>query len=282
MDVGLDKALLPSVRDAARAHAPDRYLAALLAPRAYRNDLIILAAFLGEIERIPRIVREPALGEIRLQWWGDWLENLKANTATGNPVADAMAHVIKERDLPIAPLNDLLEARVEDFYADPVADESVFTAYLDRTETGPFQLAATIAGVPLDGPANSVLLPAARAYAATRCLLRLPHAISRGRWPLPTGYLLIDPDRLIDPETRLAANQSRRAAIDYARSQLNLARSQCLRLPRDTMASLLPAALIEPYLGALQKEKDWLRTPIDISPLTRVWRLWRAWRQARL
>lgn len=282
MDVGLDKASLQSVRDTARAHAPDRYLAALLAPRAYRDDLIVLAAFLGEIERIPRIVREPALGEIRLQWWVDWLENIKTDAATGNPIADAMAHVIRERQLPVAPLNDLLEARVEDFYADPVAGQSGFSAYLDRTETGPFQLAANIAGLPLQGPVNDVLIPAARAYGATRCLLRLPHAISRGRWPLPAGYLNIDVDNLADPDTRLAADQSRRAAIDYVRTELSRARAECRRLPRDTLAVLLPVALIEPYLKALQEEKDWLRTPIEISPLTRVWRLWRAWRLARL
>lgn len=63
----MESDLLQHVRDTARTYAPDRYLAALLAPKSYRDDLIILAAFLGEMERIPKIVREPALGEIRLQ-----------------------------------------------------------------------------------------------------------------------------------------------------------------------------------------------------------------------
>lgn len=281
MDVGLDKASFQIVRDAARAHAPDRYLAALLAPRAYREELIILAAFLGEIERIPRIVREPALGEIRLQWWVDWLENTKTATATGNPLADAMTHVIRKRQLPLAPLSDLLEARVDDFYADPVASQSAFEAYLDRTDTGPFQLAAMIAGVSREDALQNVLIPAARAYGATRCLLRLPYAISRGRWPLPVDELGdIDVARLSDPGIRQHADQARRTAIDQIRSEL--ARAGKSRLPRDLMAVLLPAALIEPYLHALQKEDDWLHTPVEISPLTRAWRLWRAWRLAKL
>lgn len=282
MDVGLDKASLQSIRDAARAHAPDRYLAALLAPRAYRDDLMILAAFLGEIERIPRIVREPALGEIRLQWWADWLESTKTGAATGNPLADAMMHVIRTRQLPLAPLSELLEARVDDFYADPVGGQSAFEAYLDRTETGPFQLAAMIAGVPTDDVRGNVLVRAARAYGATRCLLRLPHATARGRWHLPVAHGDVEAARLADPEMRRDADHARRAAIDYARSELRRSREARRRLPRDLMAVLLPAALIEPYLDALQKEDDWLHTPVDISPLTRVWRLWRAWRLANL
>ena len=55
-----------AVRDGARTHAPDRYYAALLAPAEARDDLIALAAFTGEIERISRQVSEAALGEIRV------------------------------------------------------------------------------------------------------------------------------------------------------------------------------------------------------------------------
>lgn len=283
MEVGMNAALLQPVRDAARAYALDRYLAALLAPRAIRDDLMALAALLGEIERIPRIVTEPALGEIRLQWWQDWLEGLGAGTRTGNPVADAMAETIARYKLPISELSALIDARAEDLYADPVPDEQSFTAYLDRAETGPFRLAATIAGAKLDPPEEAALIAAARAYGATRCLIRLPFALARGRWPLPAGGdALIDASRIAEPDVRQAAGHSRRAAIDYARTELARCRRQYRRLPRALLAALLPAALIEPYLQALEKEDDWLHAPVDISPLTRVWRLWRASRRARL
>lgn len=282
MNVGMKDASAQPVRDAARAHAPDRYLAALLAPRAYRDDLVVLAAFLGEIERIPRIVREPVLGEIRLQWWRDWLENLESGAATGNPVADSMAETIARRALPIDPFRNLLEARASDFYADPVPDQKTFTAYLDRTETGLFQLAAAIAGASTDPVAEAILLSAARAYGTTCCLLRLPLAVARGRWPLPGEDEPIDAARIADPAIRFAAEQSRRAAIDSARAELAHLRMQSRDLPRDLLAALLPVALIEPYLRALEREDDWLHTQVEISPLTRVWRLWRAWRRAGL
>src|SRR5207244_2038693 len=63
-----------AVEDAARANAFDRYLAARLAPRAARRDLIALAAFVGDTARIAATASEPLIGEIRLQWWRDVLE----------------------------------------------------------------------------------------------------------------------------------------------------------------------------------------------------------------
>ena len=54
----------------AREGEPDRYLAALLAPAPEREALLALAAFAAELTRIPlRVVQEPMMGEIRLEWW---------------------------------------------------------------------------------------------------------------------------------------------------------------------------------------------------------------------
>ena len=62
------------VADIARAGEPDRYLAALLAPAPQREALLAMAAFATELARIPRrAVREPFMGEVRLQWWRDAL-----------------------------------------------------------------------------------------------------------------------------------------------------------------------------------------------------------------
>ena len=57
----------------ARIHDPDRALSALFAPEPARGALLALLAFNAEIERVPRMVREPILGQIRLQWWRDAL-----------------------------------------------------------------------------------------------------------------------------------------------------------------------------------------------------------------
>ena len=89
-----------AVRAAARELDYDRYLAALLAPARARDGLMALAAFHGEIARIPLTVREPGVGDIRLQWWRDALAT-PAAIATGNPVADAMRDVVRAQALPV-------------------------------------------------------------------------------------------------------------------------------------------------------------------------------------
>ncbi len=65
-----------------KAQDEDRWLAAQYAPPGDRRRLIALYAFHCELRRIPAVVSEPPLGEIRLQWWRDALQELRE----GKPV----------------------------------------------------------------------------------------------------------------------------------------------------------------------------------------------------
>jgi phytoene synthase len=69
-----DKYCAALVREADR----DRYLAALFAPADRRGALFSLYAFDIEISRIRDLAREPMPGEIRLQWWREVLEGVRA------------------------------------------------------------------------------------------------------------------------------------------------------------------------------------------------------------
>ena len=82
------------MRQTARDLAPDRYYAALLAPRDVRDDLVTLAAFAGEMVRIEHLAREPMIGEIRLQWWRDALA-AERSERTGNPLADQLRETVR-------------------------------------------------------------------------------------------------------------------------------------------------------------------------------------------
>ena len=57
-----------------RRHDPDRYLSALFAPAERRPLLFALYAFNHELARVAERVREPMLGEIRLEWWREAVE----------------------------------------------------------------------------------------------------------------------------------------------------------------------------------------------------------------
>ena len=266
-----------SLAATAREGEPDRYLAALLAPPAARAGLLALAAFAGELARIPLLVtREPAMGEIRLQWWRDALGQ-PAGTRTGHPVADALRDAVDRHGLPHALLLDAIDARAADLLPDPLADDAALDAYLWRTEGALFALAGHILGAKPEGDMQAAAAAGARAYGLARLLLGLPHALSRGRVPLPLARL---DDAGVRPEELLAGTggpeiESVLASLRAeARADLATSRQHVAKLPRSVRPAFLPLALVPSYLRALERAGGHpLREPAEIAPLTRVCRI---------
>ncbi|MEM1371340.1 MAG: squalene/phytoene synthase family protein, partial [Pseudomonadota bacterium] len=181
-----------AVRDAARRYDYDRYLAALLSPRSVRQDLVALASVTGAVERVPSLVNEPMMGEIRLQWWADWAEKVAAQPdhVSGNPIADAAGAAIARHRLSVTPLAVLFKARLNDLYADPFESDADYAAYAADCEAGPFELAASALGLSREPSpkAVAVIEAAGRCWGGVRVLWKLAFFASRGRWPLPVDH----------------------------------------------------------------------------------------------
>ncbi len=78
--------------DLLRRGDEDRWLASQYAAGPVRHALHALYAFQIELRRIPSAVSEPPLGEIRLQWWREALEEIRAGKPPrSHPVVEAMA-----------------------------------------------------------------------------------------------------------------------------------------------------------------------------------------------
>jgi phytoene synthase len=135
-----------AVRKLVREGDIDRYWSALFVPAALREDLLALYAFNLEIARIPYLVSEPMVGQIRLQWWRDAIELASQNNRSGNPVADRFAAAIRRHDLPKRRLQAMVEARQFDLYTEPVENRAALNSYLDETSGTLFALSAHILG----------------------------------------------------------------------------------------------------------------------------------------
>lgn len=252
---------------AARTGEPDRFAAALLAPRSARDDLVALAAFAGEVRKIPQQVREPHMGEIRLQWWRDALSDGLVGRRSGNPVADTFAASMRAHALPVSLVSDHLDAYAHALYADAPADEAALQLEWQLKEGVLFGLAARILGAgTAEGEAN-LIGQAAQAYGAMHAALELPYNLARGRWPLPSSGES-------ETETRENAPAALTALIGRARMHLTQARPQFRTSSKALRTAVLPLALVEPYLAALEKPgHDAAHDIANIAPLTRMTRL---------
>lgn len=255
-----------AIRQAAREGAPDRYLAALLSPRAARDDLVTLAAFSAEIGKIGRQVQEAYLGEIRMQWWRDALSASMAGSRSGHPVADAFADVIRRHELSRDALDDFFDAATHALFATAPEDYEQQQLAIQLNEGTLFTFAARILG--WQGSADDVatIEHGAQAYGLAQLALDLPFALAANRQPVPLS-MIAD-----------AATPDWRAVIatlaDKARSHLAHVRSAYSTAPSPVKSALMPVALVEPYLRVVSRANhDPARDIAGVAPLTRSWRL---------
>jgi phytoene synthase len=219
-----------------RTHDPDRWLCALFAPDAARPHLLALYALNLELARIAPLVREPMLGQIRLQWWREAIEGAAAGTPRAHPVVRAVAGLLAAGRVEAAALTALVDAREAELDpAESLADLTAVTAWAAGTGGALSALAAQIAG----GGASPVVTGAGAAAALVGLLRNAEH----GQALAPAA--LHDAIRS-EAGQRLAA--LRRNSI-----------------PRLSLAAALPAALARLYL----------RHP-HATPLQRQWALLKA------
>lgn len=258
------------VRAFARTHAPDLYITALLAPGAMRDDLVALTAFFAETGRVALTVSDPILAQIRLQWWRDALDLLR--DPTGHPVADAVRDVMRRHGLQTEDIGHLIDAREEELYPVPFAGEAAFTDYLSRCDGEFLRLSAHLRGLDVQAD-RPILDAAAQALGRLRVALDMPYFAARGRLPLWAEAVgssadAFDADALPDGVRAIKVlGHGARQARDQVRALFSTK-------SRRSIDAVLPVALLEPYLRALEdKAHDPLRTVATIAPLTRVSRL---------
>jgi phytoene/squalene synthetase len=129
------------VRDADK----DRFLATLFAPAPYRPDLLTLYAFDLETAAVAHRVRDPVAGEIRLQWWHGTVS--QDGGATGHPVVDALAGLLRRHDIDRSVALDLIDARRRALYAHEEITEAEFELAASENAGAIVRLAAQV----LDG-----------------------------------------------------------------------------------------------------------------------------------
>jgi phytoene synthase len=217
-----------------RRHDPDRFLTALFAPAAKRDDLLVLYAFNHEIARAREVVSEAMLALIRLQWWREVLEGADRRHEVATPLRDAI-----ERGALAAPdLVSIIEAREQE--AEPaIATLQDWRRYMLRGPGGLAVAAARLLG--MEDP--EAIRPLGAAYGVSG-MLRSTRSLAAQRRCLLPAELLEEHGQ--SPEAAVAAPDSAPVRAVLARTadegRAFLAAGP-RRLPRAMVAAALPAVL---------------------------------------
>ena len=261
----------------AKAGEPDRYLAALLSAPGQQEALLALAAFSTELSRIPlRTVHEPAMGEIRLQWWRDALV-FPPDLRIGHPVADAVRKAVRSHELPSDLIEGMIDGRSLLLHDTASFAGDVLSEVLWKTEGALFALGAHVVGLPASADVHASCVAAGQAYGLARLLLALPAMLATGHVPL--AKVQLDAAGLTGEELLAGVADARieRLVGDcsaHVRRNLSDARAFSATLPRGTRVAFLPLALVEPYLRTLEGAgAALLRPETRIAPISRVCRI---------
>ena len=228
--------------DLVRQADKDRFLASLFAPDAKRAALMALYAFNIEIASVRNKVSEPAIGQIRYQWWRDTIAEIYRGETSSHPVAQELARAIAAGDLPEKALLDLIAAREFDLYDDPMPDVAALEGYLGETSSALIQMASLVLAGPKAKASAEAAGLAGVAYGIARLL--------REKNFMPQGF----------------------DATAHARTRLTEARLLRSTISPKAFPAFLPVSLTELYLA---------RAGAEVPQFRRQLQLWWAARRER-
>jgi phytoene synthase len=235
---------------AVRTGDEDRWLAAQFAPKPIVKKLIALYAFNLEVARIAERIKEPRLGEIRLQWWREAVEEIfRGGPVADHPVVHALAELVREDKLPLELFDALLTARVSDLNAAPFETWADLDAYVDATAGGIIRLASQICAPDLaftPQRLNAIQL-AGRGWGLSGMMRALPAWQARGRSFFPANLrsnLRLDSDETGEPSQAFAAH----AILDRAAGSQKQLDRYSRALPKEMFPAIGYAALTPLYL----------------------------------
>lgn len=227
----------PALDAEVRRADEDRWLASRFAPQNVRARLVALYAVNYEIARAAEIVREPALGDIRLQWWREALSTTQAGAPRSHPALAAYAAAHRETPFPAEFFERVIDARRRDLDSEPFKDWDALLDYVDATAGGVMRLALRACGASAD---EALVIHAARVWGCVGMARAAPFRIAQGRASLPPASDLLQ-----------------RAKDAYAQLQ-RAARTETAAFPALGYVALAPR-----YLRALERGRT------HVSLLTR-------------
>jgi len=226
-----------------RRHDHDRFLASLLLPADRRAAVWALLAFNLEIARVREAVSQPIIGQIRLQWWRDAIDEIyTGKLPRRHEVVEPLAVAIEAHRLTRTHFDTLIDGRDFDLGDEPPASLAALETYLEKTSSRLIDLQLEILGI--EAP---VAFEAARhigiAWGLIGLVRALPFHVAQGRLYLPADLMAtagLDRDAVRRGKPSAALLTVAKQLTERAAEHLGCARR--LKVPRAARPALLLAA----------------------------------------
>ena len=236
-----------------RAHDRDRFLTVLFAPSECREALFALYAFNIEVAKIRETVSEPMLGQIRLQWWREAIDDAYRGDLRSHAVVQSLGAVIERFHLSRRYFDRLFDARERDFENSPPETMAALEDYAEATSATLGWLALEILGASTEVTRTAVG-HVGTAWALVGLLRALSRHLPKNRVYLPLDLMLRHGFDLCT----LAAQPSQRQLADavaeiadVACGHLDSARALRPHIEAAALPLLLPAVAARRYLRRL-------------------------------
>ncbi|WGF89674.1 phytoene/squalene synthase family protein [Marinivivus vitaminiproducens] len=232
---------------------PDRFLASLFAGSQAREALFALYAFDLEVGRIAEITSQPMTGLIRLQWWREALDEIRAGSVRRHPVVEGLAAAGPALDL------DRLHAVLDGH--EPALDPDPPSS-LDQLDAEAMQAGGgiTLAALGLLGGGAPEAEEAARHAGTAWGLLQILRATgplqARERVRLPGDRLRqagLSGDDVLAGQMTPALGEVVAVVLSRARHHAGIARDLRRSVPAPARGAFLHLRLFESYARALER-----------------------------
>ncbi len=238
-----------------RAADRDRYFCALFAPAGARASLIALLAFNQELAKIPELVSEPMLGEIRLQWWREALEEVSAGAPRRHHVVLELAEAVRRHGLDVAELQACVEARAFDLDPAPPRSLDALVAHV-RDTAGRINALWARCLAPGSEAAREAAEAAGVAFGLIGLARAVPHHGASERLYLPADRLAaagLTPQAVFERRNPKATAGVIEAVCAAAADAMRATRRIAAGAPKAARPAFLPAALADLYRRRLAR-----------------------------
>lgn len=246
---------LPPLARQARRNDYDRYLVSLLAPPDRQDVLWALIAFNHEVAKTREVVSEATLGQIRLQWWRDAIDQIYDATPRRHEVIDVLAPAVASHGLDRDFFHTLIDTREWDLQdsAPPTLDE--LERYCANTNAPLIRLQLQALGI-ADETAHAAAEPIGTAYGLIGLMRALPVHARQRRVYLPTKLVeevAVEMGQLFELKPHEGLRRAVKRIAGRAVEHLRTARAMRGDVPKGARPPLMLGALTDSHLRVLRK-----------------------------